>query len=79
MANQSKTDRNQGQHGGRQQDRIDEVGSERNRESIDEVEDRSRKQREGNLGNERNRGSENMRNRGEEGNRGRSDTDRMPE
>lgn len=75
MANREKRDRNQGQQGGRR----DELGSERNRDMMHDEEERSRRQREGNLGNERNRESENIRNRSEEGRSRRDDPSRLPE
>jgi hypothetical protein len=76
MANQNKQDRNKGQQSGRR----DELGSERNRDMTHDEQERSRKQREGNLGNERNRESENIRNRGDESGRSRrTDASRLPD
>jgi hypothetical protein len=59
--------------------RSDEIGHGRDRDQAREDE-LSRKQREGNLGNERNRNSDRMRNRSDEGSRDRrNDASRLPE
>ena len=72
MANQNKRDRNETDQSGRR----DDLGTERNRDLIDDEEDRANRQREGNLGNERNRTGENVKNRGNQRDRG---SERMPE
>jgi hypothetical protein len=64
-----------------QGNRTDEIGHGRDRDNVRD-DDLSRKQREGNLGNERNRDSERMRNRSDEGDRSRdrrNDASRLPE
>ena len=74
MADQKKRDRIQGEPSRMR----DDLGTERNRDLIPEEEERANQQREGNLGNERNRTGENVKNRG--GQRGRDrHGDRMPE
>lgn len=76
MADQQKPDRNRNNPGSRR----DELGTERNRDMITDEESRARRQREGNLGNERNRSGEDIGNRRDEGDRRRDrDADRMTE